>query len=82
MFESKNDLSARIKVLDFGLSKKFMPGMSKLMTEGVGTLYTMAPQVLNGKKLLYITCIGCTDTQLSPCTQEFTHQRLTAGAWA
>jgi hypothetical protein len=37
MFESKNDLSARIKVLDFGLSKKFLPGMSKLMTEGVGT---------------------------------------------
>lgn len=45
MFESREDPLARIKVLDFGLSKKFVPGMSKLMTEGVGTLYTMAPQV-------------------------------------
>lgn len=47
MFESKDEFSP-IKVLDFGLSKKFLPGMTKLMTEGVGTLYTMAPQVLNG----------------------------------
>lgn len=35
MFESKDPL-AQIKVLDFGLSKKFIPGMTKLMTEGVG----------------------------------------------
>ncbi|KAL7479653.1 hypothetical protein ACHAW6_005369 [Cyclotella cf. meneghiniana] len=48
MFESKEDPMARIKVLDFGLSKKFLPGMSKVMTEGVGTLYTMAPQVFQG----------------------------------
>eukprot|EP00804_Cyclotella_cryptica_P025322 CCRYP_012420-RH/>CCRYP_012420-RH protein AED:0.47 eAED:0.47 QI:0/-1/0/1/-1/1/1/0/185 len=38
MFESKEDPMARIKVLDFGLSKKFLPGMSKVMTEGVGTV--------------------------------------------
>jgi calcium-dependent protein kinase len=56
MFESKNDLSARIKVLDFGLSRKFLPGMSKLMTEGVGTLYTMSPQVLNG---IYSSSADC-----------------------
>lgn len=36
-----------IKLIDFGLAKKFMntPG---LMTERVGTVYTMAPQVLQG----------------------------------
>lgn len=34
MFESKGDVMARIKVLDFGLSKKFLPGMSEIMTEG------------------------------------------------
>lgn len=38
----------RIKVLDFGLSKKFMPGSNGIMSEWVGTLYTMSPQVLNG----------------------------------
>eukprot|EP00956_Cyclotella_meneghiniana_P016554 scaffold26128_cov55-Cyclotella_meneghiniana.AAC.4 len=47
MFESKDPL-AFIKVLDFGLSRKFVPGMSELMNEGVGTLYTMSPQVLQG----------------------------------
>eukprot|EP00578_Thalassiosira_sp_NH16_P021397 CAMPEP_0181101490 /NCGR_PEP_ID=MMETSP1071-20121207/13782_1 /TAXON_ID=35127 /ORGANISM="Thalassiosira sp., Strain NH16" /LENGTH=548 /DNA_ID=CAMNT_0023184345 /DNA_START=50 /DNA_END=1696 /DNA_ORIENTATION=+ len=47
MFESREPM-ARIKVLDFGLSKKFMPGSSGVMTEWVGTVYTMAPQVLNG----------------------------------
>mmetsp|Transcript_26907 Transcript_26907/g.56109 ORF Transcript_26907/g.56109 Transcript_26907/m.56109 type:complete len:553 (-) Transcript_26907:671-2329(-) len=47
MFESR-DPAARIKVLDFGLSKKFMPGASGVMTAWVGTVYTMAPQVLNG----------------------------------
>lgn len=47
MFESKDPM-AKIKVLDFGLSKKFLPGASKIMTEGVGTVYTMAPQVFKG----------------------------------
>ena len=47
MFESREP-NARIKVLDFGLSKKFMPGSSGIMTEWVGTVYTMAPQVLHG----------------------------------
>jgi serine/threonine protein kinase len=49
MFESKENPMPVIKVLDFGLSKKFLPGMStRVMTERVGTLYTMAPQVLHG----------------------------------
>mmetsp|Transcript_49103 Transcript_49103/g.104421 ORF Transcript_49103/g.104421 Transcript_49103/m.104421 type:complete len:541 (+) Transcript_49103:285-1907(+) len=47
MFESREP-TARIKVLDFGLSKKFMPGSSGVMTDWVGTVYTMSPQVLSG----------------------------------
>ena len=49
MFESREP-TARIKVLDFGLSKKFLPGSNNggTMTEWVGTVYTMAPQVLHG----------------------------------
>lgn len=43
MFEN-NSPQAEIKVLDFGLSKKFQPG--EKLTRGVGTIYTMAPQVL------------------------------------
>jgi serine/threonine protein kinase len=42
MFESET--SSEIKVLDFGLSKKFL-GKPGIMTERVGTIYTMAPQV-------------------------------------
>lgn len=45
MFESL-EKNAEIKVIDFGLSKKFIPGHK--MSEGVGTIYTMAPQVLQG----------------------------------
>jgi len=45
----ENDDSAEIKIIDFGLSKKFIPSdRSKTMSEGVGTIYTMAPQVLQG----------------------------------
>jgi serine/threonine protein kinase len=43
MLESDSE-DAEIKLIDFGLSKKFMPG-DGYMTEGVGTIYTMAPQV-------------------------------------
>ena len=46
MFESKEP-NAEIKLIDFGLSKK-VEGDKKYMTEGVGTIYTMAPQVLRG----------------------------------
>lgn len=38
--------TAEIKLIDFGLSKKY--GDAHL-TEGVGTIYTMAPEVLKGK---------------------------------
>jgi serine/threonine protein kinase len=46
MFES-NSATASIKVIDFGLSKKYVPESPHLV-EGVGTIYTMAPQVLQG----------------------------------
>ncbi len=46
MFES-NDPDAEIKLIDFGLSKRYTP-KDKYMSEGVGTIYTMAPQVLRG----------------------------------
>lgn len=47
MFENKS-AGAEIKVIDFGLSKKFVSSKLGLMKEGVGTLYSMAPQVLQG----------------------------------
>jgi serine/threonine protein kinase len=46
MFENKTEHAA-VKVIDFGLSKKFI-GKAEYMTERVGTIYTMAPQVLQG----------------------------------
>lgn len=47
MFENKGP-GAEIKVIDFGLSKKFVSSRLGIMKEGVGTLYSMAPQVLQG----------------------------------
>jgi calcium-dependent protein kinase len=47
MFENKSS-TAEIKVIDFGLSKKFATNRLGIMREGVGTLYSMAPQVLQG----------------------------------
>lgn len=41
------DSPSTIKIIDFGLSKKFTSG-PKYMRERVGTIYTMAPQVLQG----------------------------------
>jgi calcium-dependent protein kinase len=47
LFESLDD-EAEIKIVDFGLSKKFVNTEIGQMHEGVGTLYSMAPQVLLG----------------------------------
>lgn len=49
MFESREE-DAEIKLIDFGLAKKSIPGSgdSEFMTAGVGTLYTIAPEVLLG----------------------------------
>lgn len=46
MFESEQP-DARVKLIDFGLSKSFMR-KSDVFTERVGTLYTMSPQVVQG----------------------------------
>ena len=40
--------SAEIKIIDFGLATKFLSNEYKQMTARVGTLYSMAPQVLQG----------------------------------
>lgn len=45
LFESQSR-DAEIKIIDFGLSSKFRHG--EYMHQGVGTVYTMAPEVLVG----------------------------------
>ena len=45
LFESKEN-AAMLKLIDFGLSKEYRPGHR--MDEAVGTLYSMAPEVLTG----------------------------------
>jgi calcium-dependent protein kinase len=39
---------AEVKLIDFGLSKRYGKDGIEDMTEGVGTVYTMAPEVLRG----------------------------------
>jgi len=46
MFESDAP-NAQVKLIDFGLSKSFLR-KNDVMTERVGTLYTMSPQVMKG----------------------------------
>mmetsp|Transcript_2717 Transcript_2717/g.3852 ORF Transcript_2717/g.3852 Transcript_2717/m.3852 type:complete len:369 (+) Transcript_2717:108-1214(+) len=46
MFSNRSP-NAEIKLIDFGLSKKFMSEVHR-MNDGVGTVYTMAPEVLKG----------------------------------
>jgi calcium-dependent protein kinase len=41
-----DSLHAEVKLIDFGLSKVY--GDNPQLTEGVGTIYTMAPEVLKG----------------------------------
>lgn len=45
MFSSKSPKSD-VKLIDFGLSKKYLP--SDRFSEGVGTIYSMAPEVIQG----------------------------------
>lgn len=63
-------------VIDFGLSKKFLdkPGM---MTERVGTVYTMAPQVLQGVYSMKADCwsIGCITYMLLSSSKPFYDKR-------
>lgn len=43
-----NSSNARVKLIDFGLATKYLSNDYKLMRDRVGTLYSMAPQVLQG----------------------------------
>lgn len=47
MFESKHP-DAAVKLIDFGLSKKYLK-KNRVLVDRVGTIYTMAPEVLKGK---------------------------------
>ena len=46
MFESKAD-NAEVKIIDFGLSKKYLDP-NAVVRDRVGTVYTMAPEVIEG----------------------------------
>ncbi|CAM9994879.1 unnamed protein product, partial [Hapterophycus canaliculatus] len=58
LWESKAD-DAQIKLIDFGMSARFQEGMP--MNERVGTVYTMAPEVLQGEytKQADLWSVGC-----------------------
>lgn len=53
LFEDETPM-ANIKVIDFGLSKKFKTGVPGIMTERVGTMYVMCRVSL---KLLVIVVV-------------------------
>ena len=46
------DKASTIKIIDFGLATKYLSDEHKVMTDRVGTIYTMAPQVLQVSLLL------------------------------
>ena len=48
MFADEQRRPEQIKIIDFGLATKYRSSECKNMTEKVGTIYTMAPQVLQG----------------------------------
>ena len=48
MFESTHP-EAAIKVIDFGLSKSYSPNSHHILTERVGTLYSMSPETMRGE---------------------------------
>lgn len=87
MFESREP-AARIKVLDFGLSKKFMPGASGVMTEWVGTVYTMSPQasfsshVSQLSFLFSLTSLNAICAYTLRCCRDCIRRRLIAGPLA
>jgi calcium-dependent protein kinase len=77
MFETMAEDSP-IKVIDFGLSKKFLPEEHhRTMTEGVGTIYTMAPQVLQGvyTSKADLWSVGVIAFMLLSSTKPFYHKR-------
>jgi len=48
MFATPAHKASEIKVIDFGLATKYLSNSYKEMTDKVGTVYTMAPQILQG----------------------------------
>eukprot|EP00591_Stephanopyxis_turris_P016572 CAMPEP_0195541570 /NCGR_PEP_ID=MMETSP0794_2-20130614/51156_1 /TAXON_ID=515487 /ORGANISM="Stephanopyxis turris, Strain CCMP 815" /LENGTH=360 /DNA_ID=CAMNT_0040675673 /DNA_START=571 /DNA_END=1650 /DNA_ORIENTATION=- len=51
LFENESK-DAEVKIVDFGLSKKYFglkKGPGEFMDEGVGTVYSMSPEVLQGR---------------------------------
>ena len=74
MWESKHK-DAEIKLIDFGLSTKYLPG--RYMSEGVGTVYTMAPQVLKGvyTEQADLWSIGVITYMLLSSTKPFYHRK-------
>lgn len=46
LFENMNP-EARVKVIDFGLSKRYSTA-NNILTERVGTLYSMSPETMKG----------------------------------
>lgn len=47
MFDKPGE-DATVKIIDFGLATRYLSDEHKRMTDKVGTVYTMAPQVLQG----------------------------------
>ena len=48
MFATQERKPSEVQVIDFGLATKYLSDDFKNMTDKVGTIYTMAPQVLQG----------------------------------
>lgn len=48
LFEDKSP-TASVKLIDFGLATKYLSNEYKQMRERVGTVYTMSPQVIQGR---------------------------------
>jgi len=47
MFSSKSNPQAEVKLIDFGLAKKY--GLDESLYDAVGTVYSMSPEVLRGE---------------------------------
>lgn len=74
LFASPNP-NSEIKLIDFGLSKKYA---NDHLTEGVGTIYTMAPEVMRGKYTEKGECMG----SFNACSRCILTIDTTADLWS
>lgn len=76
LFESRDD-DAEIKIIDFGLANKGVNASEETMTEGVGTMYTLAPEVLTGlyTSKVDIWSLGVMSFMLLSGTKPFNERR-------